>query len=298
VGSWRADHTLNPKDLSEATVDWIFLVDTLNFSFWEARIEDLAIIRYNGEDYTGYWSLCAAVNRALQEGIPLTSAEYMKNVTLEQLKHIFRSENNRQIPMLDERVQVLRETGNALQDYFGGSISNCIKACKGSAQELIKRIVSHFPSYSDTAVFAGKKVLLYKRVQILVADLWACFEGQSYGYFEDIDIITMFADYRVPQGLAYIGALQYSEKLMDRLREGEILHSGNPIEVEIRGNSIWAVALIKGKMNEILSQEQIETNNDPLNDIVIDFFLWGYTKKVLDNSDIEIPIHKVRSVYY
>lgn len=39
-------------------------------------------------------------------------------------------------------------------------------------------------------------VKIYKRVQILVADIWACFEGKSYGEFNDIDSITMFADYR------------------------------------------------------------------------------------------------------
>ena len=37
---------------------------------------------------------------------------------------------------------------------------------------------------------------LYKRAQILIADLWACFEGQGPGMFNDIDSITMFADYR------------------------------------------------------------------------------------------------------
>lgn len=34
---------------------------------------------------------------------------------------------------------------------------------------------------------------LYKRAQILVADLWACFDGEGYGRFSDIDNITMFA---------------------------------------------------------------------------------------------------------
>ena len=37
---------------------------------------------------------------------------------------------------------------------------------------------------------------ILKRAQILVADLWACFEGQGLGAFTDIDTITMFADYR------------------------------------------------------------------------------------------------------
>jgi hypothetical protein len=36
-------------------------------------------------------------------------------------------------------------------------------------------------------------VRFYKRAQILIADLWACFNGQSFGEFRDIDKITMFA---------------------------------------------------------------------------------------------------------
>lgn len=39
-------------------------------------------------------------------------------------------------------------------------------------------------------------VTFYKRAQILVGDIWACFEGQEFGRFDDIDSITMFADYR------------------------------------------------------------------------------------------------------
>lgn len=41
------------------------------------------------------------------------------------------------------------------------------------------------------------EVKFLKRAQILVADIWACFEGKDIGYFNDIDeAITMFADYR------------------------------------------------------------------------------------------------------
>jgi hypothetical protein len=36
-------------------------------------------------------------------------------------------------------------------------------------------------------------VRFLKRAQILVADLWAAFDGESYGEFNDIDKITMFA---------------------------------------------------------------------------------------------------------
>ena len=51
-------------------------------------------------------------------------------------------------------------------------------------------------------------VAIYKRVQILIADVWACCEGQGYGEFSDIDTITMFADYRYHQSFSdfFLGA--------------------------------------------------------------------------------------------
>jgi hypothetical protein len=36
-------------------------------------------------------------------------------------------------------------------------------------------------------------VRFLKRAQIFVADLWAAFDGEGYGEFNDIDKITMFA---------------------------------------------------------------------------------------------------------
>lgn len=38
---------------------------------------------------------------------------------------------------------------------------------------------------------------IYKRAQILIGDIWGACEGQGLGEFNDIDTITMFADYRL-----------------------------------------------------------------------------------------------------
>lgn len=50
-----------------------------------------------------------------------------------------------------------------------------------------------FPCFRDETFFENKTIRFFKRAQILVADLWACFEGDSYGRFDDINTITMFA---------------------------------------------------------------------------------------------------------
>ncbi|KAH0541289.1 hypothetical protein FGG08_004213 [Glutinoglossum americanum] len=76
---------------------------------------------------------------------------------------------------------------------FGCRFLNCIDEAGGSAAALVNLLAENFPCFNDEQRFEGRRVRFYKRAQILVADLWACFEGESYGKFHDINEITMFA---------------------------------------------------------------------------------------------------------
>lgn len=66
-----SEHELHPKAKDESTVDFIFTMDLLNFSFWSDETDELKrfAIEYRGKKWTGYWSLVAALQRALEEGI-------------------------------------------------------------------------------------------------------------------------------------------------------------------------------------------------------------------------------------
>lgn len=67
AASW-ADHELHPTARDESTVAFIFTMDLLNFSFWsELPTADRFGIAYRGKTWTGYWSLVAALQRALDE---------------------------------------------------------------------------------------------------------------------------------------------------------------------------------------------------------------------------------------
>jgi len=66
--SW-AEHELHPKSKDESTVAFIFTMDLLNFSFWSDKPEDERFaVEYRGKRWTGYWSLVASLQRALDEG--------------------------------------------------------------------------------------------------------------------------------------------------------------------------------------------------------------------------------------
>lgn len=118
------------------------MIDLLNFSFWsDLDVADKSIphpdryaVQYQGTNYTGYWSLCAAINRgtnqtrhlgqkclhffffvALEEGIPITDpAYYGYKATDQDIANIFRSDTKESIPMLSERIKVMREAGRVL----------------------------------------------------------------------------------------------------------------------------------------------------------------------------------------
>jgi hypothetical protein len=120
-------HELHPS-VSDLTpreiVDFIFTMDVLNFCFWsEKGTEERFAIGYREKRWTGYWSLIAALRRALDQSIPITSPSFWADdeaFTLEVLRDVFRSETEEEIPLLEKRFECLREAGAILTE-----VSHC-----------------------------------------------------------------------------------------------------------------------------------------------------------------------------
>lgn len=154
-----------------------------------------------------------------------------------------------------------------------------------------------------------KSVRFLKRAQICVADIWAAFDGESYGEFHDIDTsITIFADYRVPQILNTLGCLWYSPALQSAIDQKKVIESGHPWEIQLRGwfftqnycydltdnfvgCSIWCVELIR---KEIIRKNP----GAKVNAILIDFFLYDTMKEREAKGEETIPHHRTRSIWY
>uniref|UniRef100_A0A3Q1ILQ5 Queuosine 5'-phosphate N-glycosylase/hydrolase n=2 Tax=Anabas testudineus TaxID=64144 RepID=A0A3Q1ILQ5_ANATE len=266
----------------------------MNFSFWPDKDTQQCEVTYKGTTYTGYMTLCAAITRALEEGIPITEPKYFSQISVEELGHVLRSDNETPMPMLQERHKVLTEGGRVLLEH-GGSFRSFISQAGNDAQKMMELIVKKIPSYRDEATYEGKRVSFYKRAQILVADYWGIMEARGEGDVINMDWLTMFADYRVPQALVYLGALRYSDKLMQTLRNGELLCSGDRREVEIRGCSIWCVERIKDHLCKLVQERVGNTCN--INAVIIDFYLWPYAKQH-HKEMAHIPIHHTRCIYY
>ncbi|XP_076847599.1 queuosine 5'-phosphate N-glycosylase/hydrolase [Brachyhypopomus gauderio] len=294
ASGWKKMNPLAPAPDTDEAINWVFVTDTMNFSFWPDREDQQCEVIFQGTVYRGYMSLCAAITRAMDEGVPITDPAFFSQMSEAELGRVLRSDSATPMPMLKERHRTLTEAGRVLLQH-GGSFRNFMSHAENDAEKMVRHIVDNLPSYRDEATYEGKRISIYKRAQILVADFWGIMEARGEGNIPNLDYLTMFADYRVPQALVHLGALRYSDTLMEALKRGELLVSGERREVEIRGCSIWCVEKIKSHLWKLV-QERDKKRCD-INSALIDFYLWPYAKQH-HKEMAHIPIHHTRCIYY
>ena len=122
--------------------------------------------------------------------------------------------------------------------------------------------------------------------------MWACFNGESYGEFDDINDLTMFADYRVPVTLTSMHCLQFGPKLEAHIKAHKPIPSGSSWEMQLRGASIWCVEMIR---REILKKHPQAKH---INAILIDFYLYDTAKEMEEKGCEMLPHHRTRSIWY
>ena len=201
------------------------------------------------------------------------------------------------IPAATERCRLLRELGEGLLLFYEGSATKMLEAANSSADALTGIISSAFPGFRDSVVDRfGRQCFFYKRAQIAVADLWAALKKSGHTShpcdFSDIDCITTFADYRVPQLLRDMNVLVYSTTLSKIIDEKREIFSGSQEEIEIRAATIVAVERIVQEVNS-----RKEEGSKDVNAIFIDWLLWQRGEK-LEAAGKLSPHHRVRTIFY
>ena len=288
------DASLHFRDGTWRTAGWVLVLDALNFCFWgdtadpEARWK----VAYRGKIYDGYWALAAALTRAVEEGRPLWDHRYLAELTAGEVGEILRpAPGAPAIPLFEARLANLRELGRGLQAWDSRAadeppVTALIGAAERSAAGLVRSVVEAFPSFDDVAIYRGREVRFYKRAQILVADLAGAFDGGGLGAFDDLDALTAFADYKVPQVLRRLGLLTYDQDLAARVDRYQLLPAGSPAEVEIRAGTIWACDMLR---------RALVARGHALRAFEVDWALWTAGQNL--PADVR-PYHRTRTIFY
>jgi len=264
--------------------EYLFILDSLNFCFWNKNPADKWQIKYKNSYLGGYFALAYSLKKAVKNRLIKFEPKFIFKLSYEDFKKIFLGKGD--LLLLKERFKILKENYQILDKNYNGKFINLINECNGDAVKLVLKIVKNFPSFRDVAFYNKKKVNFYKRAQILAGDLYASFQGKKWGRLKNLDKLTMFADYKIPQILRGYGILEYSLELADKVNNGKIILSESKEEIEIRANSIWAV--------EFLRQE-VKKMGVNLKNIEIDWILWNKTQK--NNIKLK-PYHLTKTIYY
>ena len=310
------DTSVHFFDGTERTLNWMALLDALNFCFWPDPSKPRAIerrrgierepeadaplstedaprwrVHWRGKWHNGYNALAVALTRALDAGHPLWDAGYLERMDEATLRAILHADPDAdgiavEIPLIEARVAHARELGWVLNAHYDGQFLNAIEAAGRDAVALTRLLARDFPSFNDVAMWEGTEIALLKRAQILPSDISSAFGNVGLGRLERIDELTAFADYKVPQLLRRLGILSYGPDLAARIDRLDLIPPGDADEVAIRAATIWGVEWLRRALAE---RGMLVTAP------AIDYRLWlaGQQPSTQDR-----PYHRTRTIYY
>lgn len=174
----------------------------------------------------------------------------------------------------------LQTAGSFLVRDYGGDVLNMLEA-SGYSAPVLAGIVAAWPTFADVTQYKGVEVPIYKRAQILAADMQLALGG-----FSGMEELTSFADNMVPHVLRHGGILEYTPELAAAIDGGVMIEHGTPEEVELRACGIHAVELMK---------QSAQKQGFDVTAVNVDHILWnrGYEPDIYAR-----PSHKTMTIWY
>ena len=273
----------NPNIVPLEYIRKTMLINTLNFVFTDFSTS----VKYKIENLSDTDAMVYQIDKALLEGVPLTKGSFMRDMNLEEFKRIFTG--NIEMPMADEKVEILNNVGDTLVTKYDGDWINFIddgpKKLYDNGEGLVERLVRDFKRFDDHSIFENEKVYFLKLAQLA---FWGIHRELSkrYFYIEDMENMTAFADYIIPVALESFGIVKYSSGLKEKIDSGILIDRDSIEEIEIRSTSIYVTAKLTELINNYKNEEE---------KIIIpqlDFKLWT------DFHADERPHHLTKTIMY
>ncbi len=234
-------------------IDFILVANAIDFAFTDFATGVKFVVDYEGKRWSDSEALFACLKRALDEGVAVLDGRFLSRVTRADLARVFRG-GNIELPMLDERVEVLQAVGKTLAERYDGRFHNFVQSASprlyDEGRGLVDKLVKEFPRFNDVSTYDGREIKIYKLTQLGFWMLYATL-GRSGGFrLEDPEKMTAFADYIVPVALRVMNILRYSPALEAAINGGKLIPRDSPQEIEIRAHTIYATVLLCEEVNQ------------------------------------------------
>ncbi len=276
------DNNLQLLGTAEETTQYYFFLDSINFCFWALKGEKRWEYKVGDQWIAGYYAFSRAIKDAFLRDHRFFDAGYLNTISEEDFRGIFAGGRN-ELLLVPKRHAIIRENFSILQKEFAGKAINLLEQARRDTDELVNLLVEHFPSLRDIVDREGKKLYFLKRAQIFPSDLF--FSGIKSLRLSNLDHLTVFADYKLPQILESLGILKYVEELNTDITTETLIPENSLKEIELRAGAIIAAEKIRDEL-ELLGRT-ITTNE-------LDWILWVQAKR----TNFIKPHHRTLTTFY
>ena len=268
VASWMAYEELPIPDYAlpfgigsgdvDETIDFILTTACIDTAFTDFSSHVKFQADYDGRNWSDSDALFACMKRALDNGVPILDGVFLAKVSRAEMAKLFAG--NFELPMLDEKTEILHQVGAVLARQYDGRFHNFVKngppKLYDNGKGLVDRLVSEFPRFRDVSLYDGHTVKFYKLPQLAIWFLYTSLRKSGKFHLDDLETMSAFADYIVPVGLRLMGITRYSAELESAINSYQMIPSNSSWEVEIRAHCIYASALLAEEINKIRPSDQ------------------------------------------
>ena len=234
------------------TIDFILTAACIDTAFTDFSSHIKFQADYDGRNWSDSDALFACMKRALDQGIPVLDGEFLMKVTRAEMQTLFAG--NIELPMLDEKTQILNQVGAVLAQKYHGRFHKFVESCAPKLYQngngLVDRLVDEFPRFRDISLYDGHTIKFYKLSQLAIWFLYTSLRRTEKFRLEDLETMSAFADYIVPVALRLLGITSYSAELENAINSYQMIPHNSPWEVEIRAHCIYASALLAEEINQ------------------------------------------------
>ena len=271
IKNWLYNSPYNLLDENvETIITFLLYFEAIDFSFWGSP--KWQIETSNGKE-DGSMALMYAMLRYIREN------KTFDNLTKEKFKKYL--QGNIDIPLLEERYQIIKNINKVVNEKMDGNFYNAV--CKlTSDEELFSFIIDNFEDFKDVRTYQGKIIYFYKLAQLLTSDILHIREKKE-NIKVDYAHLVGCSDYKIPQGLRALNLVKYNKELADIVDNKIEIKENSTYEVEIRATVIYVIDEIKKLLN------------NKINAIELNDYIWLMSK----NKELpKRPYHLTRTTNY
>jgi hypothetical protein len=240
------------------TIDFILTAACIDTAFTDFSSHIKFQADYAGRNWSDSDALFACMKRAIDKGIPILDGAFLAKVTRAEMETMFAG--NVELPMLDEKAEILHQVGAVLAQKYNGRFHNFVGSCSPKLYDngngLVDRLVNGFPRFRDVSLYDGHTIKFYKLPQLAIWFLYTSLRKTGKFRLEDLETMSAFADYIVPVALRLLGITSYSSELENAINSYQMIPRDSPWEVEIRAHCIYASALLAEEINQLRPPDQ------------------------------------------